>query len=927
MSRSCQSATFSSAALALPRSTRARPLIRSTVIGLRLWGIDEEPFCWPERNGSAASSTSVRWRWRISVARRSRPAPASAIAPSSAAWRSRATTWVEMSSRRSPRRSSTRCSNWGEAAEYVPTAPDRLPTATPSKAAVEALGVAVRLEGEARELDAEGRRLGVDAVGAPDAERALVLAGRGDQHRDELAGAGQDDLADRAQLQRERRVEHVRGGQAVVDPAPARARGGREHVDEGGDVVVGDALALGDRLDREGRGADRLEVGGGRPLGLLGGGDLDLAPELHARGVGPQGADLRAGVAGDHAPGGSWRLRVRRAQATDSGQLPPESMIRTASSAALRALSSPTAATGTPGRHLDHREDRVEPAGRLQAARERHADHGKVGVGGDHARQRGREAGAGDQHAQAAGAGGLGVLGDEVGLAVRRHHVYLVGDAALAELLGGALHRVHVAGGAHHDADQRRRLAGLLGDHGELGLGAQRSLALSRAAMSRRSWRPGNSTMSAAAYAASRALCASAPSAVMFSTRPPAVTSSPSRRAVPAWVTSTSAGSAVETADHVAAGARLGVAGACEHDGDRPLRRPFEPGAGEAAGARGGEQRVEQVRAQPRQQRLRLGVAEADVELDHLRPVRGQHQAAVEDAVKRRAALAHQVDDRLVDRRRRARRRARRRPRRPGSRSPCRRCWGRGRRRRSACSRAPGPSRSRARRRRARAARAHRPRGAPRPRPPACRSGARRGMRAAPRARRPRRRRSRRPCRPPGRRPSAPPGSARSRRAPARRCSRASTRRSARRPAPSPAWRTPWSPPGARRRRSARTRRCRARSGGRRDPRPAATSGPTTTRSGRSRCGERGQGRRCRRRRRRSGARPRRCRRCRARRAARGAGASGRGRGRSRARGRRSRRRGFAERTRGGVLSDLGGGRDAGHPGPACLSSDTAECP
>ena len=84
----------------------------------------------------------------------------------------------------------------------------------------------MRLEGEARELDAEGRRLGVDAVGASDAERALVLAGRGDQHRDELAGAGQDDLADRAQLQRERRVEHVRGGQAVVDPAPAGARGG-----------------------------------------------------------------------------------------------------------------------------------------------------------------------------------------------------------------------------------------------------------------------------------------------------------------------------------------------------------------------------------------------------------------------------------------------------------------------------------------------------------------------------------------------------------------------------------------------------------------------------------------------------------------------------------------------------------------------------
>ena len=55
-----------------------------------------------------------------------------------------------------------------------------------------------------------------------------------------------------AQLQRERRVEHVGGGQAVVDPAPVLADRGGDDVDEGGDVVVGDPLALVDRLDREG---------------------------------------------------------------------------------------------------------------------------------------------------------------------------------------------------------------------------------------------------------------------------------------------------------------------------------------------------------------------------------------------------------------------------------------------------------------------------------------------------------------------------------------------------------------------------------------------------------------------------------------------------------------------------------------------------
>ena len=48
MSRSCHSATFSSAAMALPRSSRASPTICSQPIGLRLCGIADEPF-WPLR--------------------------------------------------------------------------------------------------------------------------------------------------------------------------------------------------------------------------------------------------------------------------------------------------------------------------------------------------------------------------------------------------------------------------------------------------------------------------------------------------------------------------------------------------------------------------------------------------------------------------------------------------------------------------------------------------------------------------------------------------------------------------------------------------------------------------------------------------------------------------------------------------------------
>ena len=68
--------------------------------------------------------------------------------------------------------------------------------------------------------------------------------GRRDEHLDQLARAGEDELAGRAQLQRERGVQHVGGRQAVVDPAPAGAGRRRQHVDERGDVVIGDLLAL-----------------------------------------------------------------------------------------------------------------------------------------------------------------------------------------------------------------------------------------------------------------------------------------------------------------------------------------------------------------------------------------------------------------------------------------------------------------------------------------------------------------------------------------------------------------------------------------------------------------------------------------------------------------------------------------------------------
>ena len=237
------------------------------------------------------------------MARRSSPAPARAMAWRSSAWRSRGTTWVETSS-------AAQVEALEDAALEVRArrrvGPDRAgdrPDRGLGEGALEALGVAVGLEGEAGELDAERGRLGVDAVRAPDAGRVHVLARAGGEDLDEPAGGGDDELARAADLEGERGVEDVGRGQAEVDPAPALARRGREHVDEGGHVVIGDPLALLDRLDGEGGRADALEVGRRGAVHLLAGGHLDLAPGLHAGLVGPHGAQLWTCVAVDHFPG------------------------------------------------------------------------------------------------------------------------------------------------------------------------------------------------------------------------------------------------------------------------------------------------------------------------------------------------------------------------------------------------------------------------------------------------------------------------------------------------------------------------------------------------------------------------------------------------------------------------------------------------
>ena len=167
-------------------------------------------------------------------------------------------------------------------------------------------------------------------MGAAHAEGGGVLARPADQRVAVVDGAGGQDQAGLGELQPERGVEHVGRGEAVVDPAPGLADRLRHDVHESGDVVIGHLLALVHRLDREGRPLAHLRRVLLRHQALLGQGvdhrQLHLEPGVELALLGPHGAQLRAGVALDHAPS-----------------------MRAASTAAFFALSTPTEATGTPG--------------------------------------------------------------------------------------------------------------------------------------------------------------------------------------------------------------------------------------------------------------------------------------------------------------------------------------------------------------------------------------------------------------------------------------------------------------------------------------------------------------------------------------------------------------------------------------------------
>ena len=279
--------------------------MRSAVIGLRLCGIADEPF-WPRPNGSSTSRTSVRARWRISVAKRS------SDEASERERREQLGVTVALEDLRRARRG----------LEAEPLAGDpldlglggrvgadgarELADAEALDRADEPLAVAVERERPAGELEPEGRRLGVDPVRPPHADRLAVLLGAGDDGAEGAIEAFEHERARLLDGERERRVEHVRRREPVVEQAALLAEPLGDRVDEGGDVVVRLALDLGDPLGRrhDGALADRGDglARDGTDLGpALEGGQLDVEPAPQLLAVRPDVAHGRAGVAGDHA--------------------------------------------------------------------------------------------------------------------------------------------------------------------------------------------------------------------------------------------------------------------------------------------------------------------------------------------------------------------------------------------------------------------------------------------------------------------------------------------------------------------------------------------------------------------------------------------------------------------------------------------------
>ena len=181
-----------------------------------------------------------------------------------------------------------------------------LPDPHPLERALDPRPIANEPERPAGELQPEGGRLGVNAVRAPDRDRVAMLLRAGDHRGERPLDPVEHENARIADLERERGVEDVRRREAVVEPATVLPELLRHRVDERGDVVMRRCLDLGDALRRGRLGplADRSHglAWNDSDLGpTIERGQLDVEPSLQLRSVRPDRRHGRAGVARNHS--------------------------------------------------------------------------------------------------------------------------------------------------------------------------------------------------------------------------------------------------------------------------------------------------------------------------------------------------------------------------------------------------------------------------------------------------------------------------------------------------------------------------------------------------------------------------------------------------------------------------------------------------
>ena len=243
MSRSCHSATSSSAGVTAERTMRASPVRFSVNTGLRLCGMADEPF-WPSEKNSSASmhfgalqmpdfgrepldrrgdDAERRKESRMAIAR-------DHLRRNRLGFQVQFRRHISLDPRVDVGESADRAGN--RAGRDLLARRDK-PGAGPGKFRV----------GEGQ-LEAEGGGLGVDSVRAADGRRHLMFEGATLERREQRVDVGDEDVARAAELHGEAGVEHVGAGQPQMDEARFGADEFGEVSEEGDDVVLRHPLDL-----------------------------------------------------------------------------------------------------------------------------------------------------------------------------------------------------------------------------------------------------------------------------------------------------------------------------------------------------------------------------------------------------------------------------------------------------------------------------------------------------------------------------------------------------------------------------------------------------------------------------------------------------------------------------------------------------------